>query len=336
MRFAAPEMLAWLLAVPVVVSLWVASSWRARRRLARFAADPEAAARFAGEASTHRRAAKALLLLLAIVSGVVALARPQWGTGVDAVTRKGVDVAFVVDTSLSMAAGDVPPDRLGLARHAAGTLIDKLVGDRLALVSFAGRASLVAPLTVDHEAVRLFLDALDPEAVSVPGTALAEGIRAAVRAFATSESGEARGRAILVFSDGEDHEGGLEEAIDVARKAGAKVWAIGVGTEQGAPIPYGGPGEWKKDRDGRVVTTRLDAPSLARLADATGGKYYTATAGEVELDAIARDLGAMEGEETGTVLRTRYTERFAIPLAVAVAALFAEAFVAERRRRSAA
>jgi Ca-activated chloride channel family protein len=334
MRFAAPAFLWWLLLAPAIVALWGISSWRARRRLLRFAGGEEGAARFAGEASAHRRAAKGVLLLLALVSGVVALARPQWGTGVDAVTRRGVDVVLLVDTSRSMAAADVPPDRLGLARHAAGSLVDRLAGDRVALVSFAGRATLAAPLTLDHEAIRLFLEGLDPEAVSVPGTALADGVRAAVRALAPKEGGEARGRAIVLFSDGEDHEGGLDEAIDVARKAGAKVWAVGVGTESGAPIPDGDRGEWKKDRDGRVITTRLDAATLARLAEETGGTYHTATAGEVELDAIARDLGAMEGQETGTVLRTRYTERFAIPLAIALAALVAEVFVSERRRRA--
>lgn len=335
MRFAEPMMLFWLLLLPAIALLWGASRWRARRRLIRFAG-VEGAARFTVEASAHRRATKALLLLLAFASGVVALARPQWGTGVDVVTRKGVDVVLLLDTSRSMAAADVPPDRLGLARHAAGTLLDKLAGDRLALVTFAGRAAIVTPLTVDHEAVRLFLDALDTESVSIPGTSLADGLRVAIGAFPKAESGEARGRAIVVFSDGEDHEGGLAEAIDLARKAGAKVWTIGLGTERGAPIPDGGAGEWKKDAEGRVVTTRLDAGTLAQLAESSGGKYYTATAGEVELDALARDLGAMEGEETGTVLRTRYTERFPIPLAVAIAALFAEVFVSERRRRSAA
>lgn len=332
MRFAQPGMLVGLLVVPALALLWGASAWRARRRLVRFAG-AEGVARFSAEASAHRRATKALLLGLAFTSGIVALARPQWGTGVDVVTRKGVDVVLLVDTSRSMAAADVPPDRLGLARHAAGTLIGKLAGDRLALVSFAGRAAVITPLTVDHEAVRLFLDALDPESVSVPGTSLADGLRVAIGTFPNAGSGEARGRAIVVLSDGEDHEGGLEEAIELARRSGAKVWALGLGTERGGPIPDGGAGEWKKDAEGRVVTTRLDAATLARLAEGTGGKYYTATAGELELDALARDLGAMEGEETGTVLRTRYTERFAIPLAIAIAALFAEAFVSERRRR---
>lgn len=333
MRFAEPWLLWGLLAIPLLAAGFALSSWRAGKRLERFAGGEANRPRFDGEVGPHRRALKALLVLLAAASGVVAAARPQWGTGVDAVTRRGVDVAIAVDTSRSMAARDVPPDRLGLAKHAAGTLVDALSGDRIAVVTFAGGAAIACPLTLDHEAVRLFLDSLDEEAVSVQGTALADAVDSAIRALPKAE-GAARDRAIVVLSDGEDHEGGLERAIEAAKAAGAKIWTVGVGTPDGSPIPEGDEsGEWKKDRDGRVVTTRLVATSLARLASETGGRYYTATPSEVEIGEIAKAIGALEAGEAGTVLRTRYTERFQIPLAVAIVALLVEAAIADRRRR---
>jgi Ca-activated chloride channel family protein len=178
--------------------------------------------------------------------------------------------------------------------------------------------------------VRVFLDGIDAEWVSVPGTALADAMRTAVRAFAT-DGKAARRRVVVILSDGEDHEGGLQEALRVLAQGGVVAHALGCGSSRGAPIPEAGGAEgFRKDRDGKIVTTRLDESTLSGLAVATGGRYFRATPSASEVDEIAKEIAAMEGREAGAVMRTRYVDRFQFPLVLALAALLAEAFVADR------
>jgi Ca-activated chloride channel family protein len=339
MRFAEPRLLWLLLVVPVWATAAGAAAARRRSALCRFAGGRAYAGRFTDQVSAHRRAAKQLLVLVAFAAAVVALARPQWGTRLEPIQRRGVDVVIALDTSLSMAAEDVAPSRLEQARHEIGTLLDRLVGDRVGLVTFAGEATLTCPLTVDHDAVRLFLDAVDVEAVPVAGTSLAAALRVAIRAFGESpdrvDVGQ-RQRAIVLFSDGEDHAGGVEEAIGLARRHGVAVYAIGCGTERGGPIPLrttaGDLTGYKKDLEAKVVTSRLEEAVLRRVALDSGGRYYRTTPAEEEIEVIASVLTAMDPQESGATLRRRYEERYQIPLAVALAALVCESVFGDRRR----
>ena len=336
MRFGEPAALWALLIVPLLVLAGWGLHTARRRALARFAGGADRVARFSTEVSPHRRAAKTVALLVAITGAILASARPQWGRGTETITRKGIDLVVVLDTSKSMAAADVAPSRLGRAVRAASSLLDRSEGDRIALVTFAGKAALACPLTLDHEAVRLFLDAVDVESVSVPGTALAEALAEGLRALGppVAAGTEAKGRALIVISDGEDHEGGLEEAIQAVKRAGVVVFAIGCGTEQGAPIPEGEAGAYKKDAEGRLVTTKLDERPLRTLAIDTGGKYYRATPAEGEVEEIAAAIAQMGTSGSSTVLRTRWVERFQVPLAIALAALLIETLIPDGRRES--
>jgi Ca-activated chloride channel homolog len=336
MRFAEPIVLWWLLSVPLLAGLALVAALRRRRALAAFAGSETNADRLRGEVATHKRAVKAIALLVAATAGIVASARPQWGQGQETITRKGIDLAIVLDTSKSMAAQDVAPSRLARGVRAASSLLDRLEGDRVALVTFAGKPAIACPLTLDHEAVRLFLDAVDVESVSVPGTALAEAVEEGVRALGppATEGTEAKGRALIVISDGEDHEGGVEGAIQATKRGGVTVYAIGCGTDQGAPIPEGASGAYKKDAEGRPVTTRLDERPLRSLAIDTGGKYYRAAAAEGEVDEIVKALATMDASGSGTVLKTKWVERFQVPLAIALAALVFEALVSDRKGTS--
>jgi len=336
MRFASPEWLWLLAALPgLVLVVWLGARGR-RRALERFAGGHDRAPAFLREVNPHLRIVRALLLLVAAASGITALARPQWGTRLEPVTRKGVDVVLALDVSLSMAAQDVPPDRLSAAKHAATALVRKLGGDRLALVTFAGKATLECPLTLDGEAVGLFLEAADVDAVPAKGTSLREAARIAVLALGPSAGeGTERSRALVVLSDGEDHEGGLDDAIRVLKEARVSAYAIGYGTRGGAPIPSTAddrsPSGYKKDREGRLVTTRLEDGPLGQLTLATGGRYFDATAVETEVDEVAKAIAGMDAREYGTVLRARYEERFQLPLALAVAATLALTALPDRR-----
>jgi len=337
MRFADPAVLWWLLAVPALAAGALIAASRRRAALRRFAGGDPHVSRFLHEVSPHRRAVKTLLWLLAATCGVIAAARPQWGTRMEPITRAGVDVVIAIDTSQSMAAEDVPPNRLVQAVHAAGSLIARLAGNRVGLVTFAGQASLICPLTVDHGAAKLFLETVDLDAAPAPGTVLARGLRAAATAFGGDDGAAPRTRAVVLFSDGEDHEGELDEALSALTRSGVVVYCVGTGTARGAPIPvkdsHGKLAGYKKDRQGRVVTTRLDEEALGKVALETQGRYYRATPSEIEIEEIARALAGMDAQEFGTVLRVRYEERYQVPLAIALAALIAEAWLGDRRRR---
>ncbi len=338
MRFADPQYL-WLMAsAPLAILLLVWGHRRRRSALRGFSGGADFVSRFDGEVNRHRRAVKAILLFLALFALPVALARPQWGIRLEPVTRTGSDLAVVIDTSLSMAAEDLVPSRLEQAKHAVQSLIARLEGDRVALVTFAGRAAVTCPLTADHGAVRLFLEATTIDAAPVPGTALADALTVAAGALRDDdpEAGKA-GRAIVLFTDGEDHEGKLDQVLVDMKKEGISVYAVGSGTTRGGPIPLrdrnGHLKGYKKDREGKVVTTRLDEGLLERIAQETDGRYYRATAGELEIDEIDTVLGELAGGEFGAQVRRRYRERFQLPLILCWFALFAEALVGDRRSR---
>ena len=220
-----------------------------------------------------------------------------------------------------------------------GSMLDAVAGDRVALVTFAGSADIACPLTVDHGAVRLFLEAVEVASVPVPGTALADALRRARQALRLDEEGaDSRGRAIVLFTDGEDHEGEFEDVVSELASAGVSVYAIGCGSNRGAPIPMrDAQGEltgYKKDRNGDVVTSRLNEAALEYIALETGGRYYRATAGELELEEVAQVLGALSRGELGAELRTRYEERFQWPLALGLLALMFESILGDRRRNA--
>jgi Ca-activated chloride channel family protein len=337
MRFAAPELLWLLLALPILALV----GWWARlagdRALRRFAGSREHVSRFTGQVSRNRRAIKQLLFTLALATLCLALARPQWGTRLESITRHGSDIVLILDTSLSMASEDVAPSRLEQAKHAIGSLLDLLAGDRVALVTFAGKANANSPLTVDHGAVRLFLESMDVHTVSVPGTALGEALQTALRLLRSTEHEvESRGKAIVLLSDGEDHAGDLEPVLDELARNRVLVYTVGCGSTRGAPIPLkdssGNLTGYKKNRDGQVVTTRLSEHVLENIALETGGRYYRATTSEVEVDEIARALSSLSRGELGSEIRTRREERFQFPLAIAWLALVSETLLGDRRR----
>jgi Ca-activated chloride channel family protein len=262
-----------------------------------------------------------------VLFGILAAARPQWGGRQEPVTRSGNDVMIMLDTSLSMACEDVSPDRFQRALLAAESLVRRLPGDRIGLVTFSGAGMLNCPLTLDHGAVKMFMDAVDIRSDSVPGTALSDALTVALNGF-SSQHGDGRGKSIVLFTDGEDHEAGLDDFFAAAGKQNLVLHAVGVGSLKGAPIPVsgedGGISGFKTDREDRVVTTRLNENLLEDLARRTGGIYRRSTAGGGEIQDLVDQLRGEDGGELGTVLRIRYEERFQYPLFLAFLALLTE------------
>jgi Ca-activated chloride channel family protein len=245
---------------------------------------------------------------------------------------------IAVDTSVSMLAEDVKPNRLTQARAAVAGFLDLLQGDRVGLVAFAGAAYVACPLTIDHAAAALFVDVLDPDLVPVQGTAIAEAIQVAHRAF---PQGERRHRVLVLITDGEDHEGDVEAATRAAAGDGVVIYTVGLGSPAGEPIPLrnarGDVVGYKEDREARKVTSRLDESTLQAIAGGTGGRYFRSTPEGLELERVYEEIAAMDQKSVSGRLLTAYEDRYQIPLGVAIVLLLVETAIAERpgRRRAA-
>jgi len=322
--FAEPRALLLLLLIPFLGILLTLVRIRRRRLLQRFGQE-ELVTRLVEAPGGGRWLVRVALLLLGTAFLSLALARPQWGPKVEEVRRQGVDVVIAMDVSNSMLAEDVKPSRLARAREEVASLIDSLEGDRVGLVAFAGEAYVACPLTLDYAAAKVFLDVLDPGLVPVPGTALATAIRKSTAAFGSRER---RYKVLVLITDGEDHE---HDALAAAKEAGTQgvvIYTLGVGTGAGSPIPIrsaGGAPAYKQDRQGRIVTSRLDPVKLAEIAETAGGRYLPLTPEGREIREIQDRIARMEHRQVGSRFITTYEERFQIPLSLALGALILEA-----------
>jgi Ca-activated chloride channel family protein len=330
-RFADPRILLIGLAMVVVVLITYLRYERRRRWALESFAGPLARRLTHAESDGQRRLRWALrITALALLS--IAAAGPRWGEEVVKMTSQGADVVFVFDTSQSMDARDVPPSRLDEARREALALLEERPSDRIGLVAFAGDAAALSPLTLDHSAVRLLIETMSSSTMSTPGSDLGRGLRTALRLLPEGEPGE---QAVVIFTDGEDLEGGLAAAGAIAQNRGIKVFAVGVGTPGGQTIPVLDPNGHqigiKGDGSGQPVVSRLDAPALRTLAQRTRGRYFAADHPGGELAALRAALGTIgRGAREGR-LGSRPVERFHLFALLAWVCLVASWLMPERR-----
>lgn len=275
---------------------------------------------------------KTILIAASLFFIMLALVRPQWGFEWQDVKRSGLDILIAIDTSRSMLAEDVKPNRLERSKLAVKDLIKKLRGDRIGLIAFAGSAFTQCPLTVDYNGFMLSLDALDVNIIPTGGTSITSAIKSALESF---RGGAKKYKVLVIITDGEDHKGNTLEIAQKAGEAGIKVFTIGIGTKEGELIPLidaSGNRSYLKDRSGNVVKTRLDESTLQEIALNTGGSYVKATNTEFGLDAIYEEkLSQMEKREIENKMVKKYHERFQIPLMIALVLLCIEPFVRSRR-----
>ena len=332
LHFAQPLFL-WALAAPPFLAALIFHAEKMRR----IALDKLIAARLqprlAGSVSIARRRWGFALLLLGLALAVVALAQPQMGFTWEEKRQSGRDVIFAIDTSKSMLATDLQPNRLTRAKLAAEDLLNQIEGDRVGLLAFAGSAFLQAPLTSDFGAVRESLQELDTDIIPRGGTNLAEAISAANEAFG---KGESEHRALIIFSDGEELEA---DAVVAARanKDRFHIFTVGLGSPEGSLIPVpggkGGGTEFLKDEQGQYVKSKLDEPRMREVAEAGGGFYVHLQNGPTEMQQIVRDgLAKMKEHETDARFSRVPVERYQWPLAAAMAAMVAALLLGERRR----
>ncbi len=330
-RFAHEQVLYLLVLIPLLAVFYVlAFRWK-RRAMERFGHLP-LLQKLAANTSRRRQVLKAVLVVLAAGLMVLSLARPQVGTKLEEVKRSGVDIVVALDVSLSMQAEDVKPNRLAKAKREIQQFIARLEGDRIGLVAFAGEAFLQCPLTLDYGAAEMFLDIMEPSLIPTPGTAIGEAIAVAMKVF---EQKERKHKVLVLVTDGEDHGSDPVEMAKQAARDGIVIYTIGIGSVEGVPIPvYDQRGQlidYKKDRSGQRVTSRLDEITLQKIAQETGGAYYRATGGAMELDKIYERIAKMEKKELGSLRFSQFEDRFQYLLGMLLVLLIVEPLIPERR-----
>lgn len=326
----------WLLALVPAALLFFFWALRQRRQALQRFAEARLLPALAPDLDERRHRWRAAMLLVALTLLVVALAGPKWGFHWEEVHREGIDIIVALDTSRSMLAEDVKPNRLERAKLAVQDLVKQLRGDRIGLVAFAGSAFVQCPLTLDYQAFAESLRAVDAGIIPKGGTALGEAITAGIGAF---EGHQGKHQAFILITDGEDHEGQIDAAAKQAADQGIKIYTVGIGTPDGdlIPITVDGQQGFLKDRRGQVVKSRLDDEALKTIATTTSGAYVHADGPSLGLDVVYNDyLSRMEKRELTSTMERRFEERFQIPLFLAVMLLAAEPLVGERRRLGAA
>lgn len=329
-RFAHSEYLYGLLLLPVLI-LFFWYLMRNRKRLLEKFSNRELIARLAPERSPAKLILKNALVILTLGLLILAVANPQIGTKYEEVKQTGIDVFILLDVSLSMNAEDIRPNRLSKAKHSIASLIQRLRGDRIGLIVFSGNAYVQFPLTTDYAAANLLLNAVSLNSVPQPGTAIADAITTAVRSFKDDAKTQ---KVIVIITDGEDHEGDLNEAIKEAVEKNISIYTIGLGSPSGVPIPVSagmGQNPYKTDSYGNIVLTRLDEPTLQLIAGQGNGRYYRGSNTENELDQIYSELSKLEKTEFGTVKITDYEDRFYLLLIPALLLLIGEFFISEKK-----
>jgi len=335
MRFASPEYLYLWLILPALICFWLIADWRRKRALKNFIS-PELMQKIGLTLSARMRLLRRVLILMGILLAVFALARPQWGAKVTRIEQKGLDIVIAIDTSKSMLAQDIKPNRLEKAKYELGKLIDILQGDRIGVVAFAGTAFTLCPLTLDYAAAQLFLESITTDIVPEPGTCLADAISAALENFQKEEQ---KFKVILLLTDGEDHcrEMGRDpvKSAEEAKKQGAVIYTVGIGGTEGAPIPVmdeSGNLEYKRDESGKYIESRLDEDTLKQIALATEGKYYHSVGGELEVEKFYQQIKQMERKKLGEQLQVEYEDRFQYFLGAGMILLFISILIPERKR----
>lgn len=334
-RWDRPEMLRYLFLGPVLLLIFLFElAWR-NKALRRFA-DHATIARMVPGISTTRPVLRFLFIRHAVGFAIIALSAPQFGSHPQEVKAKGVDLVLGVDVSNSMECEDLRPSRMEAARRALEQLIDRMRGDRLGIVVFAGDAFVQLPITADRSAARLFARTIGTGSVGTQGTAIGAAIDLSARCF---DPESAASKAIIVITDGENHEDDAVGAAQRAAEAGIIVHTVGMGTPQGGPLPIRRNGQlqgFRKDEGGATVVSRLDEGMLARIASMGGGSFVRATASSSGVQELVDQLRRMDQTETGTIRYTAHDDQYQWPLGLAVLLLLSYLLLGERRNPQAA
>jgi len=308
-RFEDEKVLIGLAVIPLLLVLYLITKRYQKRQLQKWG-DQILLNRLMPDFSSTRTFMKFMIWVLAFGIMVLALARPQFGTKLSEVKRKGIEMILALDVSNSMMAEDIQPNRLENAKMAISMLVDRLENDKIGLIVFAGDAYIQMPVTTDYMAAKLFLSSINTQIVPKQGTAIGSAIHLAMRSFTLNSD---KSRAIVIITDGENHEEGAVEAAKEAADAGIIIHTIGIGSSQGVPIPVtsaSGQKDYRTDYEGKVIISKLNEDLLRQVAAAGGGTYVRATASRTGLTTILDEMNKMEKQEIQMKVYSEYDEQF--------------------------
>lgn len=296
-----------------------------RKRIRKFG-DEELVGRLMPSYSKGKTWIRLTLFSIGFIFFAIGLSRPQIGARLKEHETKGAEIMIVLDVSNSMLAEDYSPNRLERAKLAISRLVDKLRDERIGLIVFAGNSFVQLPITTDYVSAKMFLNSISTESVPLQGTAMGEAINTAMRSFSIQSE---KSRAVIVITDGENHEDDPVAAAEQAAELGVRVFTIGVGSPEGKPIPY--EGELLKDKDGEIVVTRLDENILKEVAEAGKGVYVRAGTSEFGLNPVIDEIKKMEDEKYSSIVFEEYDEQFMYFLALALLFFVIEQLVGDRK-----
>jgi Ca-activated chloride channel homolog len=330
-RFANSEFLYLLILLPLLIAVYIVIAHFHKKAMLRFT-DSKFFSLLAPLRSPARRNIKFILYLLILISLIIALARPQFGSKLEEVKREGIEMLIALDVSRSMLAEDIKPNRLERAKQEITALVNRMKDDKIGMIVFAGDAYTQLPITTDYISAKMFLANINPEIVSKQGTAIASAIDLGAKSFTQDDEAA---KVIVVISDGENHEGDAVEAAKRAAAKGIKVYTIGMGSPSGAPIPLshmgGDQGGFLKDRQGEVVISRMDPTMLSQIADAGNGEFFGASTSNIGLNKLYNDLNKLNKSEIETKVYSEYDDQFQYFAALALILLFIDLLILERK-----
>ncbi|MBP6936351.1 VWA domain-containing protein [Bacteroides sp.] len=326
-RFEEITYLYLLLLLPLLAAFYLYSNYK-RRKAIRLFGDPQLMAQLMPSVSKYRPDVKFWLVFVAIALFALLLARPQFGSKLETVKRKGVEVIIALDISNSMLAQDVQPSRLEKAKMLVSKLVDGMENDKIGLIVFAGDAFTQLPITSDYISAKMFLESINPSLISKQGTAVGAAIDLATRSFTPQEG---VGRAVVLITDGENHEGGAVEAAKAAAEKGIQVNVLGVGLPGGAPIPIEGTNDFRRDGDGNVIVTRLNEAMCQQIAADGKGIYVRVDNTNSAQKAIGQEINKMAKTDVESKVYTEYNEQFQSVAWIILLLLLAELLILNRK-----
>ncbi|HSO77675.1 MAG TPA: VWA domain-containing protein [Bacteroidales bacterium] len=332
-NFEHKEYLLLLLILPILLGLYLLYNFR-RKRDIRKLGNPEVINLLMPDYSQFRNNLKIFLLLLAVGLIIVALAGPRFGSRLTQVKQDGIDIIIALDVSNSMLAEDIKPNRLERAKQELSRLLDRLENDRIGLIVFAGDAYTQIPITNDYLSAKIFLSGISTEMISRQGTAIGDAIDMAIRSFNPESKA---GKAIVIISDGENHEGGVTEACDKASDKGIRIFTVGMGHSQGSRIPAEGNNantkDYRRDRDGNFVVTKLNEQMLQEIARNGDGKYYRASSPDLGLNSLLSELNKLDKTGMAYTEYSEYEEQFQGVIWIALGLLVLEFIIMGRKNK---
>lgn len=325
-RFEDPTYLYLLILLPILIAIRMYGLRKRKKQLAKFG-DPVLLKRLMPDVSVARREVKFWLMLTAIALLIVMLARPQMGTKINQEQRQGIEVIIALDISNSMKAEDVTPSRLDKSKMLVENLVDNFTNDKVGLTVFAGDAFVQLPITSDYVSAKMFLQNIDPSLIAAQGTNLAEAIELSSKSFTKQDK---VGRAIIVITDGEDHEGGATEAAKEAKKNGMRVFVLGVGSPKGSPIPDGN-GGYMKDNTGQEVMSALNEDMCKQIASAGGGTYIHVDNNNIAQQQLDNEIAKLQKGDILNVTYSEYDEQFQAVGILTILILIIETIILESK-----